>query len=126
MAEHKSVRIAWDLEAQANVDTVWELFSDTDRYNRAVGFGFTFEDTPQEDGTVERTGVAKVLGMRYVWDELPFEYRAGQWYRIRRRFRSGPATDVVVLLRLAPRDAPTTPTGRRDPLRISFLSGSRS
>lgn len=103
----KPVRIAWELEAKASIERTWALFSDTDRYNRAVGFGFSFKDTPQDDGSVERTGTASVMGMRFVWDELPFEYRENEWYKIRRCFRSGPAKDVTVTLRLAPRGTHT-------------------
>ena len=108
MAETKPVRIEWELDTSATIDAVWGLFSDTDRYNRAVGFGYVFKDTPRADGTVERTGQATVFGKTLVWDEMPFEYREKQWYRIRRRFRSGPATDVVVTLRLGKRSHGTS------------------
>ena len=103
----KPVRLSWELEAEASLADTWALFSDTDRYNHAVGFGFTFKDTPKDDGSVERTGTASVMGVRFVWDELPFEYRENEWYRIRRRFRSGPARQVTVTLRLAARGEKT-------------------
>lgn len=102
MPSPEPVRISWNLDSPAAPEAVWEVFSDTDTYNRIVGFGYQFQERPLDDGAVERTGTTQVFGMKLTWDEQPFEYRKNEWYRIRRRFRSGPATDLVVTLRLAP------------------------
>lgn len=107
MAAAEPLRMTWELESPGDPAAVWSVFSDTETYNRLVGFGYTFEDQAQPDGTVQRTGRTRVFGMTLVWDEMPFEYRQNQWYRIRRRFRSGPATDLVVTLRLAPKGTGT-------------------
>ncbi len=104
----RPVSLAWDLTSSASPSRVWEVFSDTDNFNRIAGFGFRFEEIPDEDGSVERVGRVKVMGAELVWDELPFEYRADRWYRIRRRFRGGPALALSASLTLLPRATGTS------------------
>lgn len=103
MPETEPIRLTWEFTTEASVEETWELFSDTDRFNRSVGLNFTFEEAPAEDTTVRRIGKARFLGLNLSWDELPFQYRENQWYRTRRIFHSGPAQEYTVIFRV--RDA---------------------
>ncbi len=96
------VRASWELSTPASPAETWALFSDTERYNRAAGFDFRFEETPEPDGGTRRRGSARFLGMDVRWEELPFQYRTGQWYRWERRFLGSPGERLVGTLRLKP------------------------
>jgi len=104
MSQTEPVRISWELNTNASLEETWALFSDTDRFNRSVGLGFRFEESPVEDGTVRRVGHARFLGLNLSWDELPFQFRENQWYRTRRIFHSGPAAEYTVIMRLRARE----------------------
>ena len=95
-----SVTLRWRFELPVSTRAAWAAFSDTDRFNRAAGLGFTFTEHEQLDGTVMRRGQVRKLGMNLVWDELPWEYEAPRWFRIRRRFHSGPVGTVQVECRI--------------------------
>ncbi len=94
--------VTWEFSTPADPATTWALFSDTERYNRAVGFGFDFTESPRADGTTERRGSAVFLGIKMTWIEAPFQYGAPRWYRWERVFDSGPAERLVGTLRLKP------------------------
>jgi hypothetical protein len=94
------VRISWELHSSADLLTTWNVFSDTDRFNRVAELGFTFEEAPDDRGAVARVGHMKKLGMSLSWDELPFQYSAPTWFRTRRLFHGGPAAEFTASLRL--------------------------
>lgn len=98
------VRLSWELTTEASVAATWALFSDTDRFNRALGLGLRFEESPLEDGSVRRVGRARILGMELSWDELPVRYRENQWFQLRRIFHSGPAREYTVTFRVREAD----------------------
>ncbi len=101
------IRLSWELHSSASPAATWALFSDTERYNRAAGFDFRFEETPSEDGPTRRRGHARFLGMDVRWEELPFQYRYQQWYRWERLFLGSPAERLVGTLRLKPEEGGT-------------------
>ena len=94
------VRISWELHSSADLLTTWNVFSDTDRFNRVAELGFTFEEAPDESGEVARVGHMRKLGMALSWDELPFQYSVPTWFRTRRMFHGGPAAEFTASLRL--------------------------
>ena len=94
------VRIQWELHTRADLETAWMHLSDTDRFNRVAELGFTFSEAPDEGGDVVRVGHMTKLGLSLSWDELPFVYRAPNWFRTRRIFHSGPAAEFTASLRL--------------------------
>jgi len=104
MSQKEPVRISWEFTTNASVEQTWSVFSDTDRFNRSVGLGFRFDESPTKDGTVRRVGRARFLGLNLSWDELPFQFRENQWYRTRRIFHSGPAAEYTVIMRLRPQE----------------------
>ena len=108
MSEQKPVTLRWELETDASIDATWALFGDTDRYNRAVGFGFQFTEEPRPDGTVVRKGHAKALGVvNLTWEERPFRYRVPEWFQSTRLFEGGPAERLVTSLNLEARGGRT-------------------
>ncbi|MCB9745060.1 MAG: hypothetical protein H6740_20900 [Alphaproteobacteria bacterium] len=94
------VTVSWELHSPASIQRTWDAFSDTDRFNKLAELGFRFEEHPQPDGTVKRTGKASFLGLDMSWDELPFAWSAPEWFRSERRFHGTPAEKVVTTLRL--------------------------
>lgn len=96
------LRATWELRTRAGIAETWALLSDTERFNRAVGFGFRFEEQPVEDGPARRFGTARFLGMNLRWEELPFQYTQFKWYKWERIFEGGPAARLTGTLRLRP------------------------
>ncbi len=88
------VTVEFKRTTRASVADTWALLADTDRFNRTVDFGFSFEEHPQADGSVHRTGTARILGMQMSWQELPFSYRKPAWFVSRRLFLGGPAREL--------------------------------
>ena len=43
------LRVSWELHTPASVPETWALMSDTERFNRAVGFGFQLEKAQVRD-----------------------------------------------------------------------------
>ena len=80
------VRLAWTLHTRADLQSTWDLLSDTDRFNRVAGLGLRFEVQPTEDGGIRRMGWSQRIGMRLEWDEMPFQYEAPNWFITERRF----------------------------------------
>lgn len=94
------VRLSWELHTRADLRRTWATFSDTDRFNREAGLGFSFTEPPPGSTHIRRIGRMKRLGLELTWDELPFEYEAPHWYRSRREFHGGPARSFTASLRL--------------------------
>ena len=96
------LRATWELRTTASVPETWALLSDTERFNRTVGFGFRFSEQPQSEGPTRRFGEARFLGMNLRWEELPFQYVNHKWYKWERIFQGGPAERLTGSLRLRP------------------------
>lgn len=93
----------WELRSPANIEDTWAVFSDTDRFNRVAELGFRFEQLQLSDGSVRRTGKGVFFaGITAEWEELPWSWKAPEWYRSTRRFLGGPAEEMTVQLRLRP------------------------
>lgn len=91
----------WELRSPASIADTWAVFSDTDRFNRVAELGFKFEQLQLSDGSVRRTGKGVFFaGITAEWEELPWSWKAPEWYRSTRRFLGGPAEEMTVQLRL--------------------------
>lgn len=122
-------KLTWELHTRADINTAWATLSDTDRFNRLAGLNFTFEPAPA-GSKVRRIGRMRRLGMDLSWDELPFVYEAPRWYKTRRIFHGGPAsefsaklqlkesadggTDIRYVVEVVPRNALTSPMVKID------------
>lgn len=99
----------WELRSPANIEDTWAVFSDTDRFNRVAELGFSFEQLQLSDGSMRRTGKGVFFaGITAEWEELPWSWKAPEWYRSTRRFLGGPAEEMTVQLRLRPEADGTT------------------
>ncbi len=91
----KSVELRFQRAVRAPVDIVWKAMSNTDAFNRIAGLGFSFEESPQPDGSVVRIGRVRRFGQLLEWEERPFEYREPGALRSVRVFKSGPVARVT-------------------------------
>ena len=79
----------WEWHFAASPEALWPLVADTARIGEANGFPrYTVTDIAQPDGTVQRIGSARRLGMPLTWDEGVPEWVAGKRYAHERRFHS--------------------------------------
>ncbi len=99
----KPIVLSWDLVTRASLREAWAAMSDTDRFNRVAEAGFTFTPGDASRDGARTQGTIKKLGLTVSWDEEPFSYRAPHWFRIERRFHSGPAERLVANARLSRR-----------------------
>ena len=89
------VVLSWTLRTHGTIERAWEVWSDTDRFNRSANLGFDFSEQTTETGTVIRVGSLQKFGLTIKWHERPFEFERNSWFRSERRFLSGPATHLV-------------------------------
>lgn len=95
---------AWEWELAASPEQLWPLVSDTNRINLLASMApARFEETPQPEGGVERTGQAKQLGLGVTWDEHPFEWAYPAGFSVRRDFHNGVLLAYRSSVALAPR-----------------------
>jgi class 3 adenylate cyclase len=83
-------------------ERLWPVLSDTNRFNEAMGLPpYVLDEVPQPSGTVLRRGRGKAAGYTLEWEEKPYEWVAGRYFRQARVFtkgpfrRFGPVFDVV-------------------------------
>ena len=82
---------------------LWPVLADTNRFNEAMGLPpYALEETPQPDGTVRRRGRGKAAGFTLEWEEKPYEWIAGRWFRVSRVFSKGPFRRFGPVFELAP------------------------
>src|SRR5579864_8561225 len=98
----------WKWQFAASPEVLWPLLADTGRLNEAVGFArYTLTETPRPDGTVERIGTSKRLGMTLTWEEDVPEWVWGRRYRHTRRFKSRLVRTVTAEIEFRRADAGT-------------------
>jgi class 3 adenylate cyclase len=84
-------------------EALWHFLRDTDRLNRAVGLPpvrFVPKPGPEKRGHYDAQ--ARFLGVTLAYEEFPFDWVEGRYYRVVRRFESGPMEEVGGGIRLAP------------------------
>jgi len=98
----------WEWHFAASPEALWPLVADTARIGEAAGFPrYTVTDIARPDGSVERIGSARRLGMTMIWEEGVPEWVAGRSYRHERRFKSRLVRRLASRILLDPEDGGT-------------------
>ncbi|MGB9303131.1 MAG: adenylate/guanylate cyclase domain-containing protein [Mycobacterium sp.] len=85
------MRRTWTWTFDLPPDQLWPVLADTGRFNEAMGLPpYTLEETPQPNGTVLRRGREKAAGFLLEWEEKPYEWISGRYFRQAREFTKGP------------------------------------
>ncbi len=97
----KHFRWTWTLRSPP--EKLWPLVANTDRFNRAIGLAeVDFVDAAQPDGSSQRTGKMRTLGLNIEWREYPFEWIREREHSVFRSYRAGPISALWNRVRLVP------------------------
>jgi class 3 adenylate cyclase len=100
-----AIERVWEWHFAGSPEELWPVLADTARFNEAVGLPrYAVSETSQIDGSVRRTGAARVFGLTLEWEEGVPEWVAPRRFRHQRRFRRG-------LLRLLSTEITIDPCG---------------
>ncbi len=84
---HSSVIVTKSIVLQVPRNALWEFLSDTDRLNKAVGLpAITFTPNPDPSKTGYFVGRIRFMGLTFTYDELPYDWVEGQYYKVVRKF----------------------------------------
>jgi len=96
-------RHEWVWSFDAPPAEVWPILSDTARFNEAAGLPkHDITETPQDDGSVLFTAVAKQGPFTLAWREEPVNWVANKWFEHRRYFTKGPLKTLFATLEIEP------------------------
>ncbi len=96
-------RFVWKLSLEATPDQLWHYVADTNRINQYAGLPeFTFRYIPEPDGGSRQIGETRVMGWRLQWEEHPFEWIEGRYFKVIRSYQNGPIREFHTSLRLTP------------------------
>ncbi|HTR82944.1 MAG TPA: adenylate/guanylate cyclase domain-containing protein [Reyranella sp.] len=85
------MRRTWTWHFDLPPERLWPVLADTNRFNEAMGLPtYELEETPQPNGTVLRRGSGKAAGFTLEWEEKPYEWIHGRYFRQGRIFSKGP------------------------------------
>src|SRR5579871_4706020 len=99
----KIMRRTWTWHFDLPPDRLWPVLADTSRFNEAMGLPpYTLEETPLPNGTVLRRGSGKAAGFTLEWEEKPYEWIHGRYFRQRRIFSKGPFKSFGPVFELEP------------------------
>jgi len=85
------MRRTWTWHFDLPPERLWPVLADTNRFNEAMGLPtYALEETPQANGTVLRRGSGKAAGFTLEWEEKPYEWIHGRYFRPNRVFSKGP------------------------------------
>ncbi len=102
------VNIVHRVTIQVPPAALWAFLSDTERMNRAVALPpVTFFPLLDRSKKGHFRAETRWLGLKLSYEELPFEWVEGCYYRVERRFPSGPLERLVGGLRFRPTDRGT-------------------
>lgn len=88
------------------VADVWSFLADTDRLNRHLELPeIRFTPSPDRDRKGHFLAETRSFGMRLGYEEFPFDWVEGRYYRTLRRFPRGPIAELTVGIRLRPTDS---------------------
>ena len=100
MAKTHSRTFVRDFDAP--VEEVWNFLADTARFNEASGLpNHEIEEIPQDDGSVDYWGRARMGPFELVWQEKPVNWVSKQWFEHCRYFQKGPLKHLCAVLRLS-------------------------
>lgn len=84
-------------------EKVWAFLSDTDRMNRAVNLpAIRFVPLPDPSKTGHFRAETHVMGMLLEYEEYPWDWVEPRYYRMLRRFPSGPIEEIRGGIRMEP------------------------
>lgn len=96
------------VECQSDAETLWPVLTDTERMNRAVGFG-ALQASPVSNRSAARYEVtSELVGMPVRWQEEPFVWAHPEHFEVVRHMLEGPMTRLRFGFRLAPAKAGKT------------------
>jgi len=96
-------RFVWKIALTATPDRLWRYVSDTNRINQYAGLPeFTFRYVPEPDGGSRQIGETRYMGWRLQWEEHPFEWIEGQYFKVIRSYHNGPIREFHTSVRLTP------------------------
>jgi class 3 adenylate cyclase len=85
------MRQTWTWHFDLPPERLWPVLADTNRFNEAMGLPpYDLEETPQPNGTVLRRGKGKAAAFTLEWEEKPYEWIHGQYFKQGRVFSKGP------------------------------------
>jgi hypothetical protein len=97
-AEAPRLEWLWAIDVALPPAALWPLVSDLSRLNRALGNPeLRFEET----GGV-RVGRGRYGGLAHEWEEVAWDWVAGQWFAFDRLYRRGAMTALHAIHRLVP------------------------
>ena len=86
-----NLNFVWKIPIEAPPDKLWRYIADTNRINQYAGLPeFTFRYIPEPDGGSRQVGETRYMGWRLRWDEHPFEWIEGRYYKVVREYHNGP------------------------------------
>jgi len=101
-------RREWTWRIDLAPAALWPVLADTDRLNEALTLPpYILQETPRPDGTVLRTGQAKVAGYDLAWEEKPYEWVQERSFRQMRVFTRGPFRRFGPVMSMVPEGAAT-------------------
>lgn len=81
---------SWEFRLSQPPAALWPLLADTRRLHEALDMP-RYEVSFEPEGETRKRVAKSVTGARALeWEEAPFEWVAGQWWRFDRRFTKGP------------------------------------
>jgi class 3 adenylate cyclase len=84
-------------------EIVWKFLADTDQLNRNIGLpdvSFVPLSEPVRKGYYN--AVIRFLGIKIRYEEYPFDFIAGDYYEVKRSFRTGPLKTIKGGVKLLP------------------------
>jgi class 3 adenylate cyclase len=104
----RPVRIVENVVVGVPPKELWTFLSDTERMNRAVHLPpVTFLPLSDRSKKGHYSAETSWFGLKLSYEELPFEWVEQRYYRIERRFPTGPLEKIVGGLTFLPSDAGT-------------------
>ena len=81
---------------------LWPVLSNTDRFNRSIGWPAVELDPRLSSEDFTKRVRAKVAGFQFEWQEPPFEWVEGRFFRLTRLFDNGPIERFEARVALEP------------------------
>jgi class 3 adenylate cyclase len=95
--------LAFEHRFKSPIALVWRAISDTDRFNKALGFPpVVYRDEPQPDGTSRRFCRQARFGIELEYEELPFSWVHERSFRVERLYAKGPVSRLIHTCHLEP------------------------
>ena len=93
----------WRWSLRSSPERLWPYVADTNRFNKETGLPAVqvASDSPGVNG--RRNVGLSMMGVRVRWEEEPFEWVRPQRYGAVRRYKTGPMSDLRVLMTLEQR-----------------------